>query len=140
MTATEASRRGRAAARAVGGEARAAAGQVADRLPQAAGQVAERLPKAAGQVADRLPQAIDHVAERMPQALELTRDGMATSAATLRTMPDRELRLLAAFSAGLALGLYLAGAPRLVTLAAATPAIVVGAAVLTRAERLDPAA
>jgi hypothetical protein len=47
-------------------------------------------------------------------------------------MPDENLRLLAAVSIGLGAGLFLAGAPRLVTLAALTPALLVATVALTR--------
>ena len=47
-------------------------------------------------------------------------------------MPDTTLRMLAGVSVGVAAGLGLAGAPRLVILAALAPALLVGGAIATR--------
>ena len=53
-------------------------------------------------------------------------------------MGDPTLQLLAAASVGCATGLYLAGSPRVMTLAAIAPAVIVGVAILTRPGRQHP--
>jgi len=55
----------------------------------------------------------------------------ATTSA-LQLLPDSTLQGLAASSIGLGAGFYLAGLPRLVTAAAVTPAMVIGAAIILR--------
>jgi hypothetical protein len=50
----------------------------------------------------------------------------------LQTLPDSTLRGLAVSSVGLGAGFYLAGVPRLATAAAVAPAMILGAAIITR--------
>jgi hypothetical protein len=50
----------------------------------------------------------------------------------LQEVSDPRLKLLAAFSLGVGAGLWMAGAPRLVTLAALSPAVLVGIAIVSR--------
>jgi hypothetical protein len=50
----------------------------------------------------------------------------------LQELSDPRLKLLMAFSLGAGAGLWVAGAPRLVTLAALSPAIVAGIAIASR--------
>jgi uncharacterized protein YjbJ (UPF0337 family) len=85
---------------------------------------------AASGAADQVRAGVDGVAERLPDALEAARTGAAATADSLREMPQPTLRLLAALSIGMGLGLYLAGAPRLVTVAAFTPAVLAGLTVV----------
>jgi uncharacterized membrane protein len=47
-------------------------------------------------------------------------------------LSDPRLELLVAFSLGVGAGLWMAGAPRLVTLAALSPALLVGVAIASR--------
>lgn len=75
------------------------------------------------------------LAEQLPEALDRARASAQGTASTLQTMPDPTLRLLAAFSIGLGAGLYLSGAPRLVTLAALAPALILGFAIISRPGR-----
>ncbi len=60
----------------------------------------------------------------------------------LQILPDSTLRWLAAASVGLAAGLRLAGAPRVVAAAGVTPALMLGAAIVLRPiepdDRLQP--
>jgi hypothetical protein len=62
--------------------------------------------------------------------------GVAANATTsgLQTLPNSTLRGLAASSAGLGAGFYFAGGPRLVTVAAVAPAMIIGAAIIMRPE------
>jgi hypothetical protein len=64
--------------------------------------------------------------------VRVARVGARKSTSALQILPDSTLRGLAASSIGLGAGFYLAGVPRLVTAAAMTPAMVIGAAILLR--------
>ena len=70
--------------------------------------------------------------ERAPAVMRATRAGVDGTTAALQTLPDSTLRWIAATSVGLAAGLRLAGAPRLVSAAGAAPALIVGAAMALR--------
>ena len=50
----------------------------------------------------------------------------------MRRMPDENLRLMLAMSASLGVGLYMAGSPRVVTLAALAPAMLIAGVWMTR--------
>jgi hypothetical protein len=71
---------------------------------------------------------VEAASARLPGLIEAGTAGSADAFQSLRDMPDARLALLASFSIGLGAGLWLAGAPRLVTLAAFSPAIIVGLA------------
>jgi uncharacterized protein YjbJ (UPF0337 family) len=79
-------------------------------------------------VVRRVSGAITMLIERVPGTIDATRAG--TSA--LQTLPDPTLRTLAAVSAGLGAGLYLARAPRLVVAAGIAPALLLGVAIVLR--------
>ena len=72
------------------------------------------------------------VIERAPGALRATRAGAQGVTTALQSLPDSTLRWIAATSVGLAAGLRLAGAPRLVSAAGAAPALIVGAVIALR--------
>ena len=74
----------------------------------------------------------EQVAGHAPEAIERARVSTQQATTSLQAMPDTTLRLLAGVSVGLAAGLGLAGAPRLVILAALAPALLVGGAIATR--------
>ncbi len=100
-----------------------------------AGQVRD----AVGGVLEHVPELIEsartsagQVAERAPEAIERARVGAQKTTVSLQVMPDTTLRMLAGVSVGLAAGLGLAGAPRLIILAALAPALLVGGAIATR--------
>jgi hypothetical protein len=110
------------------------------------GQSTDDMRSAAGQVRDAVGGALDHVpalietartsaeqvAEHAPEAIERARVGTQQATTSLQAMPDTTLRMLAGVSVGLSAGLGLAGAPRLVILAALAPALLVGGAIATR--------
>lgn len=79
---------------------------------------------------------VQDLAERLPDAIDVALDGAQQTTSSLQTMEDPTLRVLAAVSIGFAAGLYLAGAPRLVTLAAIAPAVIVGSAIVSRPGRI----
>jgi hypothetical protein len=117
------------------------------------GETTDETRSAAGQVRDAVGGALDHVpalietarssaeqvAEHAPEAIERARVGTQQATTSLQAMPDTTLRMLAGVSVGLAAGLGLAGAPRLVILAALAPALLVGGAIATRPESALPA-
>ena len=69
---------------------------------------------------------------RMPGTLRATRTGARRTTSALQRLPDSTLGWLTAVSVGLAAGLKLAGAPRLVAAAGAAPAVLMGAAIALR--------
>jgi hypothetical protein len=74
----------------------------------------------------------DEVGTRLPGIASAGAGGAAESVRMLQELSDPRLQLLMAFSLGIGAGLWMAGAPRLVTLAALSPALVVGVAIASR--------
>jgi hypothetical protein len=111
-------------------ETRSAAGQIRD----AVGGAMDRVPD----VLEAARSGVEQVTEQMPAAVERTRVGAVRTTTTLQGMPDTTLRLIAGASIGLAAGLTLAGAPRLISMAALVPALFVGGAEATRQGRSQP--
>ena len=111
-------------------ETRSTAGQIRD----AVGDAMDRVPD----VLEAARSGVGQVTDQMPAAVERTRVGAVRTTTTLQGMPDTTLRLIAGASIGLAAGLTLAGAPRLVSLAALVPAIFVGGAEATRQGTRQP--
>jgi len=110
-------------------------GGIADEARSATGQVRNAVEGALEQLPGLMETARTG-AEHLPDAFERVRLGAKETTATLQTLPDQTLQLLAAASIGMAAGLYLAGAPRLVTFAAIAPALIVGLAIVTRPGRV----
>jgi len=90
------------------------------RLRAGASAAAEAIPEAM----NRLRGTVDTVADRLPVAMESARTTAVDTAASIRGLPEPTRRSLAALSLGLGIGLALAGAPRLITMAALMPALV----------------
>ncbi|MGD0121124.1 MAG: hypothetical protein ABSC46_01035 [Candidatus Limnocylindrales bacterium] len=74
----------------------------------------------------------DEVGTRLPGIASAGAEGAAESVKMLQELSDPRLKLLMAFSLGVGAGLWMAGAPRLVTLAALSPALVAGVAIASR--------
>ena len=74
----------------------------------------------------------DEVGTRLPGIASAGAEGAAESVKMLQELSDPRLKLLVAFSLGVGAGLWMAGAPRLVTLAALSPAVVAGIAIASR--------
>jgi hypothetical protein len=74
----------------------------------------------------------DEVGLRLPDIASAGAEGAAESVKLLQELSDPRLQLLMAFSLGIGAGLWMAGAPRLVTLAALSPALVAGVAIASR--------
>ncbi len=68
--------------------------------------------------------AAHELADGLPAAAQAIGAAATTSTDALVALPERNARLLAAFSAGLGVGLCLAGAPRILVVTASIPAIV----------------
>ena len=112
-------------------EALAAADETRSKVDQVKGAV--------GDAVDRVPEVLDSArtsAERavasLPDAADRARLGVEETTTRLQTMPDSTLKLMAAASIGLAAGLQLGGAPRIVTIVAIAPALLAGGAIATR--------
>jgi len=76
--------------------------------------------------------AADEVGTRLPGVASAGAGGAAESVRMLQDLSDPRLKLLIAFSLGVGAGLWMAGAPRLVTLAALSPALVARVAIASR--------
>lgn len=78
---------------------------------------------------------------RADPVVAAARSGFGWTSRTVQAMPIGRTRSLAAGSVGLAAGLYLGGAPRLITAAGVAPAALIGAAILMRpAADIEPEA
>jgi hypothetical protein len=77
------------------------------------------------QAIDILRSSVDDIIEWIPEATSAARVGVMATTESMRGIPDQTLRTVAAVSVGMGIGLYLAGAPRPVTLAAVVPAALV---------------
>ena len=104
--------------------------QAGQAVRDSAADAAQSASRAAETIADRAPVVIralragvDDLAERLPDAAAAVQAGAMATTDSLRTMPEPSLRLLAAVSVGMGVGLYAAGAPRAVTFMAFTPAL-----------------
>ena len=75
---------------------------------------------------------VDQVGERLPGVVDTVREGATGSARAIQELPDRDQRLLAAFSLGLGLGLSISGAPRVLVIATLAPALLIGTHMTTR--------
>jgi hypothetical protein len=75
------------------------------------------------------------VVERLPDIAEGARSGAAGTAETFEAMPEPTLQLMAAASLGFGAGLFLAGAPRLITFMALAPAIFAAGTIVGRQRR-----
>ena len=75
---------------------------------------------------------------RLPGTVKATRAGAQATTSALQTMPDSTLRWLAASSVGLGAGLYLAGKRRVLIVAGVAPAVVMGAAIALRPNKVVP--
>jgi hypothetical protein len=135
MTITEAKTTAIETATDAADAARDLENETADQTRSAVGQVRDAVGDVIARVPDALESArtsVEQIAEHVPEAVERTRVGAQWTTSSLQTMPDTTLRMVAAASIGLASGLSLAGAPRLLALVALVPAIFVGGAVATR--------
>jgi hypothetical protein len=101
-------------------------------LVDAAAEIANKAQDGAAAALATARVTADEVGTRLPGIASAGVEGAAESVRMLQELADPRLELLAAFSLGVGTGLWLAGAPRLVTLAALSPALLVGVAIASR--------
>jgi hypothetical protein len=81
-----------------------------------------------------------NIVGRLPATARATQAGVRATTSALQQLPDSTLQSLAASSAGLGAGLYLAGKTKLAVAAGVIPALFVGAAIAWRpAKSVAPA-
>jgi hypothetical protein len=86
----------------------------------------------ARELASQVESGSTRLVDRVPDAVESARAGAMDAARTVDAMPEQTRLVLAALSLGVGAGLYLAGAPRLVTVLAFAPAAVVAGTWMAR--------
>ena len=87
------------------------------------------------QAVDTVAGAAGEVTARLPEAASTTREAIDEANRIVRQGSDETLRIVVGTSVGLASGLFLGGAPRILVLGALVPAGLAGMALL---ERTDP--
>ena len=90
------------------------------------------LAKGARQVADTVASAAGEVSARIPEVAQGTRDALTEANRVVRRGSDHTLELAGAGAVGLAIGLLLGGASRLLVLLALVPAGLIGATLMER--------
>jgi hypothetical protein len=105
---------------------------VSKTVMDAAGELATKAQEGAEAALAGARATADEVGTRLPSIASAGAEGAAGSVRMLQELSDPRLKLLVAFSLGVGAGLWMAGAPRLVTLAALSPALVAGIAIGSR--------
>ena len=113
-------------------EVRQASSHASKTVIDAAAELATKAQDGAAAALAAARATADEVGTRLPSIASAGAEGAAESVRMLQELTDPRLELLAAFSLGIGAGLWLAGAPRLVTLAALSPALLVGVAIASR--------
>jgi hypothetical protein len=113
-------------------EVRHVGGDVSATVIDAAADVASKAQEGAAAAVAGARVVADEVGTRLPGIASAGAEGAAESVKMLQELSDPRLKLLVAFSLGAGAGLWMAGAPRLVTLAALSPALVAGIAIASR--------
>ena len=113
-------------------EVRQAGSHASRAVVDAAAEIANKAQDGAAAALAGARATADEVGTRLPSIASAGAEGAAESVRMLQELTDPRLELLAAFSLGIGAGLWLAGAPRLVTLAALSPALLVGVAIASR--------
>jgi hypothetical protein len=107
-------------------------GDMSATVIDAAADLASKAQEGAAAAAAGARVVADGVGTRLPGIASAGAEGAAESVKMLQELSDPRLKLLVAFSLGVGAGLWMAGAPRLVTLAALSPALVAGIAIASR--------
>ena len=89
--------------------------------------------------AQRAGKALDRATAQMPAVMDTASVALSRSARGLDESPDEMLSIGAALSTGIALGLYVAGANRLLVALAMIPALAMGFTLLGRSSRREGA-
>ncbi len=85
-------------------------------------------------VAGSVPGVAGDVGARLPEAASTTRDAFDEASRLVRSGSDETLKVVGALSIGFAGGLFVAGANRLLVLAALIPAGLVGSSFIERTD------
>lgn len=88
----------------------------------------------ARQVADSVAGAAGEVSARLPEVASTTRDAFTEANRMVRSGSDQTLKITGAFSIGMAVGLLLGGANRLLVVLALIPAGLIGTTLIERME------
>ncbi len=88
----------------------------------------------ARQVADTVAGAAGEVSARLPEVASTTRDAFTEANRMVRSGSDQTLKLAGSFSIGLAVGLLLGGASRILVILALIPAGLIGSTLIERAD------
>ena len=86
-------------------------------------------------VADTVAGAAGDVSARVPEVAQSTRDALGEATRLVQRGSDQTLKVVGAASIGLATGLLIGGANRLLVVASLLPAALIGATMVERAER-----
>ena len=113
-------------------EVRQAGSHASRAVVDAAAEIANKAQDGAAAALAGARATADEVGARLPSIASAGAEGAAESVRMLQELTDPRLELLAAFSLGIGAGLWLAGAPRLVTLVALSPALLAGVAIASR--------
>jgi hypothetical protein len=113
-------------------EVRQAGSDMSATVIDAAADVASKAQEGAAAAVAGARVVADEVGTRLPGIASAGAEGAAESVKMLQELSDPRLKLLMAFSLGVGAGLWMAGAPRLITLAALSPALVAGIAIASR--------
>jgi hypothetical protein len=113
-------------------EIRQAGSDVSKTVVGAAADLAARAQEGAGVALAGARATAEEVGTHLPGIASAGAEGAAGSVRMFQELSDPRLQLLMAFSLGVGAGLWMAGAPRLVTLAALSPALVAGVAIASR--------
>ena len=113
-------------------EVRQAGSHASRAVIDAAAEIANKAQDGAAAALATARVTADEVGTRLPGIASAGVEGAAESVRMLQELADPRLELLAAFSLGVGTGRWLAGAPRLVTLVALSPALLVGVAIASR--------
>ena len=107
-------------------------GDVSRSVIDAAAGLAAKAQEGAGAALVGARAAADELGTHLPGIASAGAEGAVGSVKMLQEFSDPRLQILVAFSLGIGAGLWMAGAPRLVTLAALSPALVAGVAIASR--------
>jgi hypothetical protein len=113
-------------------EVRHMGGDMSATVIDAAADLASRAQEGAAAAVASARVVADEVGTRLPGIASAGAEGAAESVKMLQELSDPRLKLLVAFSLGVGAGLWMSGAPRLITLAALSPALVAGIAIASR--------
>jgi hypothetical protein len=97
-------------------------------------QIGEGIAETARSVASGVADAANDVGARLPEVAQSTRDAFAEANRMVHGGSDQTLKLVGALSVGLAVGLLVGGANRILVILATLPAALIGATLVERME------